>query len=314
MAARDGRRAILLISASHYERGGCVARVERYWTSGLTLVHLEALTPGDFICELVDDFRREPPRDTDADLVGITAMGLQIGRAYDLAERYRARGLPVVMGGEWVSLNRAAAALFSRSASRRSSSRTSTGSTSRGPAPASLDDDDPADFDRTLEFLIRHKVPLAKFHLPIPCPGTPFYNRMEKEGRILTKDWNRYHYGSAVIRPKRMTPEMAEQKFWGDLPRLLQHAFDPAPLLPARPTQPQAPDALPDREPHLQEDAADREAPVPLLAQAQSRASSGAGAVTPRSRLRRVMARTERCLTSLTPSTVAPGRNRAAAR
>ena len=105
MAARDGRRAILLISASHYERGGCVARVERYWTSGLTLVHLEALTPRDFVCELVDDFRREPPLETDAELVGITAMGLQIGRAYDLADYYRARGLPVVMGGAWVSLN-----------------------------------------------------------------------------------------------------------------------------------------------------------------------------------------------------------------
>jgi len=98
-----------------------------------------------------------------------------------------------------------------------------------------LDDDDPADFDRTLEFLIRHKVPLAKFHLPIPYPGTPFYDRMEKEGRILTKDWNRYHYGSAVIRPKRMTPEMAEQKFWAtyhdffSMRSILRRFFPPAP-------------------------------------------------------------------------------------
>ncbi|MEK7283852.1 MAG: radical SAM protein, partial [Acidobacteriota bacterium] len=105
MPDRHGRPRILLISASHFEPDGRVARVERYWTSGLTLVHLEALTPPDFSVELVDDFRREPPLDTDADLVGITAMGLQIGRAYRLADHYRARGLPVVMGGEWVSLN-----------------------------------------------------------------------------------------------------------------------------------------------------------------------------------------------------------------
>ncbi|HKB08127.1 MAG TPA: cobalamin-dependent protein, partial [Candidatus Polarisedimenticolia bacterium] len=104
-APRDGRRKILLISASHHQPDGSVARVERYWTSGLTLVHLEALTPPDFVCELVDDFMDEPPLDTDADLVGITAMGLQIGRAYRLADHYRGRGLPVVMGGEWVSLN-----------------------------------------------------------------------------------------------------------------------------------------------------------------------------------------------------------------
>ncbi|MEK7798727.1 MAG: radical SAM protein, partial [Acidobacteriota bacterium] len=98
-----------------------------------------------------------------------------------------------------------------------------------------LDDDDPADFDRTLEFLIRNKVPMAKFHLPIPYPGTPFHDRMEKEGRILTRDWNRYHYGSAVIRPKRMEPEMAEQKFWAtyrdffSMRSILRRFFPPAP-------------------------------------------------------------------------------------
>jgi hypothetical protein len=58
---------------------------------------------------------------------------------------------------------------------------------------------------------------------------------MEKEGRILTKDWNRYHYGSAVIRPKHMSPEMAEQKFWAtyhdffSMRSILRRFFPPAP-------------------------------------------------------------------------------------
>jgi len=47
-----------------------------------------------------------------------------------------------------------------------------------------LDDDTPEDFDRTLEFLIENKVALAKFHLPLPYPGTRFYERMERDGRI----------------------------------------------------------------------------------------------------------------------------------
>ena len=98
-----------------------------------------------------------------------------------------------------------------------------------------LDDDDPADFDRTLEFLIRNKVALAKFHLPVPYPGTPFFERMEREGRILTRDWNRYHYGSAVVRPARMSPETAEAKFWStyrgffELRSILRRFFPPAP-------------------------------------------------------------------------------------
>jgi radical SAM superfamily enzyme YgiQ (UPF0313 family) len=425
--APDGRRTILLISSSHFEADGRVARVPRYWTSGLTLVHLEALTPPDFAVTLVDDFMNEPPQDADADLVGITAMGLQIGRAYRLADQYRARGKPVVMGGEWVSLNPDQAlehcdaivqgeaeyawpellADFQRGAFRRRIYRGERLHDLRGlPQPnldhlplwrrelmretiyrehyfqfplyvtrgcpyrcdycsitkfhggtyrkrpigevlrdvdavramgsrnilfmddnpvadreyakalframipkemrwcsqctiqiaedrdlldlaarsgcfllsigfetikqsnlaainkpwsqageyarvirdlrrrgiqivalimLGLDDDAPADFDRTLEFLIRHKVALAKFHLPIPYPGTPFYERMEKEGRILTKDWNRYHYGSAVIRPRNMTPEMAERKYWAtyrdffSLRSILRRFVPPAP-------------------------------------------------------------------------------------
>lgn len=34
------RDRILLISSSHHHEDGTVARCERYWTSGLTLVYL----------------------------------------------------------------------------------------------------------------------------------------------------------------------------------------------------------------------------------------------------------------------------------
>ncbi len=427
MPHRDGRPKILLVSSSHFEAGGRVARVPRYWTSALTLVHLEALTPPDFAVELVDDFRREPPLHSDADLVGITAMGLQIGRAYWLADQYRSRGKRVVMGGEWVSLNPEQAlehcdavvkgeaeyawpellADFQQGTFRKRIYEGSRLHDLRGLPPPNLehlplwrrelmrekvyreyyfqfplyvtrgcpfrcdyccitqfhggtyrkrpigevlrdvdairslgsrnilfmddnpvadaryakelfralapkrmrwcsqctiqiaedeelldlaarsgcfllsigfetikqsnldginkpwatareyarliralrrrgiqivalimlglDDDDPGDFDRTLEFLIRHKVALAKFHLPIPYPGTPFYDRMEREGRILTKDWNRYHYGSAVIRPRHLTPELAELKYWATyrdfftLRSIVRRFFPPAP-------------------------------------------------------------------------------------
>jgi radical SAM superfamily enzyme YgiQ (UPF0313 family) len=77
-----------------------------------------------------------------------------------------------------------------------------------------LDDDSPEDFDRTLEFLIQNKVALAKFHLPLPYPGTRFFDRMDREGRILTRDWDDYHYGNAVIRPLKMSPETAVAKYW----------------------------------------------------------------------------------------------------
>ncbi len=403
MSRRD---RILLVSASHYNPDGAVARCERYWTSALTLVYLKAFTPPGIRVDLVDDFRTPPPPEPDADLVGITAMGLQVARAYDLADGYRRRGKTVVMGGEWVSLNPdqalehcdavvqgeaeyawpelvedfvsgglrkriyrserlhdlqqlprmdlASLPLFRRDLMREPvyrdfyfqfpllvtrgcpfacdyctvaqfhqsgyrmrpvsevlrdlrdiramgsrnvlfmddnpvANRAYARELFRAMIPLEmrwcsqctiqiaedeelldlaaesgctllsigletvkqsnlaginknwakageysrllhrlrrrgiqvvalimlgLDGDGEEDFDRTLEFLIRNKVTLAKFHLPLPYPGTPFFERMEREGRILTRDWNAYHYGNAVIRPLRMSPETAMAKYW----------------------------------------------------------------------------------------------------
>src|SRR5438132_2322452 len=98
---------IHLISPTHYLRDGSLHKTTRYWTSGITLPYLKALTPPPnqvtFTDELMDDL--DLPRvECEADLVGITAMGPQIRRAYDLADHFRARAKQVVLGGTWVSL------------------------------------------------------------------------------------------------------------------------------------------------------------------------------------------------------------------
>jgi radical SAM superfamily enzyme YgiQ (UPF0313 family) len=40
-----------------------------------------------------------------------------------------------------------------------------------------------------------------------PFPGTPIFNKLEKEGRILTKDWSQYSLKNVVFEPKNMTPD-----------------------------------------------------------------------------------------------------------
>ncbi len=96
-----------LISPTHYLRDGTLHKTTRYWTSGITLPYLKALTPPEhqvtFTDELMDDLDVAGV-ERDADVVGITAMGPQICRAYDLADRFRACGKKVVLGGTWVSL------------------------------------------------------------------------------------------------------------------------------------------------------------------------------------------------------------------
>ncbi|MGD9765702.1 MAG: radical SAM protein [Candidatus Binatia bacterium] len=103
-ARTAGRVRILLISPTHYEADGALHRTTRYWTSGLTLPYLAALTPPEHQVTMVDELFHDVDLDFDGDVVGITAMGPQIRRAYDLADHFRARGLKVVLGGTWVTL------------------------------------------------------------------------------------------------------------------------------------------------------------------------------------------------------------------
>jgi radical SAM superfamily enzyme YgiQ (UPF0313 family) len=95
---------IYLVSPSHYAPDGTVYKTTRYWTSGTTLPYLKRLTPPGHDVAMVDELFYDVDLDSDADVVGLTAMGPQIARAYDLADHFRARGKKVVLGGTWVTL------------------------------------------------------------------------------------------------------------------------------------------------------------------------------------------------------------------
>lgn len=96
---------IYLISPSHYYPNGSLVKCIHYWTSALTLPYLKALTPPSYEVRFVDELMDQVDLNIDCDVVGITAMGPQIRRGYELADWYRQRGIKVVMGGQWVSLN-----------------------------------------------------------------------------------------------------------------------------------------------------------------------------------------------------------------
>ena len=98
---------IHFVSPTHYLPDGSLHRTTRYWTSGITLPYLKALTPPPHTVGFTDELMHPLDEDRvarEADVVGITAMGPQIRRAYDLADRFRARGKKVVLGGTWVTL------------------------------------------------------------------------------------------------------------------------------------------------------------------------------------------------------------------
>ncbi len=62
-------------------------------------------------------------------------------------------------------------------------------------------------FARTAEFVIETGIDLPRFALLTPFPGTPLHHRLEREGRILTRDWQLYDGQHVVFQPRHMSAE-----------------------------------------------------------------------------------------------------------
>ena len=70
-----------------------------------------------------------------------------------------------------------------------------------------FDHDTPEVFDRTLDALDHWEIDAGEFNILTPLPGTPVFDKMDKEDRILTKDWGKYTQAQVVFQPKQMTPK-----------------------------------------------------------------------------------------------------------
>ena len=70
-----------------------------------------------------------------------------------------------------------------------------------------FDGDTPNIGDETLDFVNSNDIDVPDAQILTPFPGTPFFNRLEKEGRLLTRDWSKYDFQHAVFQPKNMSPD-----------------------------------------------------------------------------------------------------------
>jgi radical SAM superfamily enzyme YgiQ (UPF0313 family) len=70
-----------------------------------------------------------------------------------------------------------------------------------------LDSDTKEVFDVAHDFLTRSKAAFFQACVMTPYPGTPVFNKLRAEGRILTDDWTRYDASKVIIRPENLTPE-----------------------------------------------------------------------------------------------------------
>jgi radical SAM superfamily enzyme YgiQ (UPF0313 family) len=70
-----------------------------------------------------------------------------------------------------------------------------------------VDHDTPDVFLETARFIVETKIDLPRLAILTPFPGTPLFQRLKAEDRILTEDWSLYDGQHVVFQPANMTVE-----------------------------------------------------------------------------------------------------------
>ena len=86
--------------------------------------------------------------------------------------------------------------------------------------------EDESVFDRVLEVCRLGEVRVAEFAVATPYPGSPAWNRLAREDRLLGRPWREFNDANVVYRPRLVTPDKLQQiyldlwkEFYRDRPR-----------------------------------------------------------------------------------------------
>jgi radical SAM superfamily enzyme YgiQ (UPF0313 family) len=77
------------------------------------------------------------------------------------------------------------------------------------------DEDNGDTLEETLAFAERHRFYIVAFNHLTPFPGTPLYDRLKREGRLLYERWwldPAYRYGMVPFAPQGMTADQVKQR------------------------------------------------------------------------------------------------------
>jgi len=68
-----------------------------------------------------------------------------------------------------------------------------------------FDSDDWRDCMNAVRFAQRARLSMSCYPILTPYPGTEIFDTYRRQGRLLTRDWNKYNGATVVFQPKRMT-------------------------------------------------------------------------------------------------------------
>lgn len=76
-----------------------------------------------------------------------------------------------------------------------------------------MDDQTEDDILRLVDFLLEVNLDLAEFTVLTPFRHTKVWDDMERDGRIIDRDWNHYNAGRVVFKPRHMSPERLQELY-----------------------------------------------------------------------------------------------------
>ena len=94
-------RIALVFAKADLRRG---TRIKHFMTPPHSLQLISALTPCEYQVKIIDEYHHPADPQLEADLVGISVWTAAAPRAYAMADHYRSRGIPVVLGGPHVTV------------------------------------------------------------------------------------------------------------------------------------------------------------------------------------------------------------------
>jgi radical SAM superfamily enzyme YgiQ (UPF0313 family) len=74
-----------------------------------------------------------------------------------------------------------------------------------------LDEHTEDDIKRLVDFLLEIELDLAEFTVLTPFPHTKVYEDLQREKRILSRDWDDYSADKVVYQPKHMSPQRLQE-------------------------------------------------------------------------------------------------------
>jgi radical SAM superfamily enzyme YgiQ (UPF0313 family) len=66
----------------------------------------------------------------------------------------------------------------------------------------------------TFRFVHNNKIPIPRFYILTPIPGTELFKQYKKEGRLLTEDLKNFDGAQCVHIPKSISPEKLTEMYW----------------------------------------------------------------------------------------------------